>query len=68
MSFAAAAMRLCHSPRTILSDTTLKITFAGPFEFQMAPERYMEFGGLARALKAAELRNFLVQFPVFSRA
>ena len=29
---------------------------------------YMEFGGLARALKAAKLRIFLVQFPVFSRA
>ena len=34
----------------------------------VAPERHMEFGGLARALKAAKLRNFLVQFPVFSRA
>ena len=34
----------------------------------VAPEKYMEFGGLARALKAAKLRNFLVQFPVFSRA
>ena len=34
----------------------------------VAPERYMEFWGLARALKAAKLRNFLVQFPVFSRA
>ena len=34
----------------------------------VAPERYMDFGGLARALKAAKLRNFLVQFPVFSRA
>ena len=34
----------------------------------MAPERHMEFEGLARALKAAKIRNFLVQFPVFSRA
>ena len=32
----------------------------------VAPERYVEFWGLARALKAAKLRNFLVQFPVYA--